>query len=643
MKINLPVTQTEQFFPDHEILISETDTRGIIKTANAAFCQVAGYSEQELVGKSHNVVRHPDMPAEAFEDLWRTVKAGKQWMGLVKNRCANGDYYWVKATVTPVIQGTQLIGYRSVRKLPTRAEVSAADNLYQRIKRGEKIPLNTLVTRKNHAGRIGSLPLSLRGYAPVILAALSMTGVMIMVNFGASPILTIVLAIIGIIASLLLTAMFNAETQAALTEMARAFNRFEHGDLSARVNYYAENQLGVVAGLFNHAADMVETVLGDVSQTTAALTKGDFSRRVVATMDGDFASVKSSVNFAVDNIELTMAALAEVMHALYQGDFTKRMDQRVEAEFKRAVDHAMQAMQTMLGDAGKVMNALAQGNLTERIHAEGRGELARLKDNINRSLISLSDTMRNINDNTRQVAAAANQSSTAIGQISDGASNQMYAISQVATAVRETATSVTDVSNNTAAASRKSQESVEIVRVSKQKMARMIEIVNSIALNSQKINKITDVIEGIANKTNLLSLNAAIEAARAGEHGRGFAVVAEEVGKLAANSATSTQEIALLVAQAVTDAKQAVETVKEVASDMERIETGSVEADGMMQRISAALEEQSAAVHQINASVTNLNQIGQSNAAASEEITATVVELARIADSTRREVDKFTV
>ena len=95
MKINLPVTQTEQFFPDHEILISETDTRGIIKTANAAFCQVAGYSEQELVGKSHNVVRHPDMPAEAFEDLWRTVKAGKQWMGVVKNRCANGDYYWV--------------------------------------------------------------------------------------------------------------------------------------------------------------------------------------------------------------------------------------------------------------------------------------------------------------------------------------------------------------------------------------------------------------------------------------------------------------------------------------------------------------------------------------------------------------------
>jgi methyl-accepting chemotaxis protein len=120
-------------------------------------------------------------------------------------------------------------------------------------------------------------------------------------------------------------------------------------------------------------------------------------------------------------------------------------------------------------------------------------------------------------------------------------------------------------------------------------------------------------------------------------------VVAEEVGKLAANSATSTQEIAQLVQQAVQDANRAVATVREVAADMECIESGSVEADGMMQRISAALEQQSKAVQDINANVNNLNQIGQSNAAASEQITATVLELAKIADSTRREVERFTV
>jgi methyl-accepting chemotaxis protein len=120
-------------------------------------------------------------------------------------------------------------------------------------------------------------------------------------------------------------------------------------------------------------------------------------------------------------------------------------------------------------------------------------------------------------------------------------------------------------------------------------------------------------------------------------------VVAEEVGKLAANSASSTHEIASLVQQAVNDANLAVATVKEVAADMERIETGSVAAEGMMQRIAAALEQQSNAVREINANVANINQIGQSNAAASEEITSTVVALANIAENTRHEVEKFKV
>jgi methyl-accepting chemotaxis protein len=149
------------------------------------------------------------------------------------------------------------------------------------------------------------------------------------------------------------------------------------------------------------------------------------------------------------------------------------------------------------------------------------------------------------------------------------------------------------------------------------------------------------VIEKIANKTNLLSLNAAIEAARAGEHGKGFAVVADEVGKLALNSAESSQEIAVLVRQAVEEANSAVKAVMEVSQDMASIELETQATDQMLQRIASALEEQSAAVEQINANLNNLDHIARSNAAASEEIAATVLELSRIADATRREVQKF--
>ena len=417
-------------------------------------------------------------------------------------------------------------------------------------------------------------------------------------------------------------------------------------DFSKRVKVESNDEVGQTAKAFNALMDSQQTAIGEVNRTVSAMAHGDFSSRVTADLAGDLKTMKDAINASVESIQLTIQDIGHMLHALSNGNFSARSTAQVEGDFKQALDQttsAMASLESMIGDVGQVMSHVARGDLSQRVRAEGHGDLITLKDNINSSLDSMSQALRAIHGNTRQVATAANETSNAIAQISDGAQNQTHAISQVAAAVRQTATSVSDVSRNTSIASQKSHESIAIIRDGMQKMNDMVDVVNNIATNSDKINKITEVIEKIANKTNLLSLNAAIEAARAGEHGKGFSVVAEEVGKLAANSAESSQEIAQLVQQAVTETAKAVATVKQVSEDMSRIELASRETDQMLQRISAALEQQSSATEEINANVFNLDRIASSNASAAEEITASVIELSKIADGTRRELEKFSV
>ena len=131
MKKNLPVTNQENDYDATLRIVSTTDRKGIITYANDDFLTIAGFDCDEVIGNNHNLVRHPDMPPAAFQNLWDTLKVGKPWMGIVKNRCKNGDYYWVDAFVTPIMEDDQVTGYQSVRLKPKPAYVRAAEGLYK--------------------------------------------------------------------------------------------------------------------------------------------------------------------------------------------------------------------------------------------------------------------------------------------------------------------------------------------------------------------------------------------------------------------------------------------------------------------------------------------------------------------------------
>src|SRR5215469_9082706 len=133
MRVNEPVTQQEIDVPADEPLVSRTDTGGRIRFVNHVFAKVSGFTDQELLGAPHNIVRHPTMPEAAFANLWATIKAGRPWDGLVKNRAKSGAFYWVRANVTPVLEDGQVTGYISIRSRPTREQIAEAEQAYAAI------------------------------------------------------------------------------------------------------------------------------------------------------------------------------------------------------------------------------------------------------------------------------------------------------------------------------------------------------------------------------------------------------------------------------------------------------------------------------------------------------------------------------
>ena len=189
MRKNLPVTTVEIEFPEGEFIVSKTNLKGVITYVNRTFIEMSGFTEPELIGAPHNLVRHPDVPAEAFEDLWQTLKKGLPWCGLVKNRCKNGDFYWVFANVTPINENGQVTGYLSVRTRPTREQVNMAENLYREMREGRanvrvvggNVISKGLIGAMKHAWRgisIRTRIVSLVGFLSLLLLGIGGAGVL---------------------------------------------------------------------------------------------------------------------------------------------------------------------------------------------------------------------------------------------------------------------------------------------------------------------------------------------------------------------------------------------------------------------------------------------------------------------------------
>ncbi|QQX79148.1 methyl-accepting chemotaxis protein [Shewanella sp. KX20019] len=162
---NASLVKQEVKLTSADQLISSTDKQGVVTYVNQRFVEISGYSEQELLGHNHNIVRHPDMPKAAFKEMWEKLAAGQSWRGMVKNRCKNGDFYWVDAFVSPLFEQGKLVGYQSVRVAPKTKYINKAQQVYQRINLGKRVSDPISLTNKRLLSALcAGLGLAAAGY-----------------------------------------------------------------------------------------------------------------------------------------------------------------------------------------------------------------------------------------------------------------------------------------------------------------------------------------------------------------------------------------------------------------------------------------------------------------------------------------------
>jgi aerotaxis receptor len=471
MKLNLPVTQREYLFPASETLLSATDTDSYISYANAAFIRASGFAPDELMGQPHNLVRHPDMPAEAFADMWRSLKVGHSWTALVKNRRKDGDHYWVRANAAPMRRNGQLVGYLSVRTKPSRAEIDAAQKLYSRFKEGRAKGLafhRGLVVRTGLLSCTNCaqlLPTAWRIRLPLLgvgllagtsLALTGLAGAGLAVA-GASLGLSLLLAdwLIEMQVSRPLHAIMKAAQQVASGEAGEQLNlnRCDDVGLIARaINQAGLNLQSLVADVFEQvhgvqtasgevaaandnlssrteqAASNLEQTAATMEQQTATVQQNSDTAHQASRLAGVATEVAIKGGQAVTNIVSTMAGISQASHKI--ADIISVIDGIAFQTNILALNAAVEAARA--GDQGRGFAVVATEvrNLAGRSAAAAREIKTLISASVERvdsgsamvadagkTMTEVVDQVRRVNDLIVEITAASREQATGISQV----------------------------------------------------------------------------------------------------------------------------------------------------------------------------------------------------------------------------------